>query len=71
MTLALERVELARGGRTLLRDVSFALDSGVVAVVGPNGVGKTTLLRAMSGALAPERGSIALDGIGVRALDSR
>jgi len=29
-TLALERVELARGGRTLLRDVSFALDGGVV-----------------------------------------
>ena len=71
MTLALERVELARGGRTLLRDVSFALDGGVVAVVGPNGVGKTTLLRAMSGALAPERGFIALDGVGVRALDPR
>jgi iron complex transport system ATP-binding protein len=71
MTLALERVELARGGRTLLRDVSFALDGGVVAVIGPNGVGKTTLLRAMAGALAPERGTIALDGIGVRALDPR
>ncbi|HEY6233574.1 MAG TPA: ABC transporter ATP-binding protein [Candidatus Elarobacter sp.] len=71
MTLVLERVELARGGRTLLRDVSFALDGGVVAVVGPNGVGKTTLLRAMAGALAPERGTIALDGVGVRALDAR
>jgi iron complex transport system ATP-binding protein len=71
MTLALERVELARGGRTLLRDVSFALAGGVVAVVGPNGVGKTTLLRAMAGALAPERGTIALDGADVRALDAR
>ncbi len=71
MTLALERVELARGGRTLLRDISFALDGGVVAVVGPNGVGKTTLLRAMAGALAPERGSVTLDGTDVRALDAR
>jgi ABC-type cobalamin/Fe3+-siderophores transport system ATPase subunit len=71
MTLALERVELARGGRTLLRDVSFALDAGVVAVVGANGVGKTTLLRAMAGALAPEHGTIALDGVDVRALDPR
>ena len=71
MTLALERVEMARGGKTLLRDVSFALDGGVVAVVGPNGVGKTTLLRAMAGALAPERGTIELDGVGVRALDQR
>jgi len=69
--LALERVELARGGRTLLRDVSFALDGGVVAVVGPNGVGKTTLLRAMAGALAPERGTIVLDGVGVRSLEPR
>jgi iron complex transport system ATP-binding protein len=71
VTLALERVELARGGRTVLRDVSFALDGGVVAVVGANGVGKTTLLRAMAGALAPQRGAIALDGIDVRALDPR
>lgn len=71
MTLALERVELARGGRTLLRDVSLALEGGVVAVVGPNGVGKTTLLRAMAGALAPASGSIALDGVDVRGLDVR
>lgn len=71
VTLALEGVELERGGRTLLRDVSLALDGGVVAVVGPNGVGKTTLLRAMAGALAPVRGTITLDGVDVRALDAR
>ena len=71
MTLALERVEIARGGRTLLRDVSFALDGGVAAVVGSNGVGKTSLLRAMAGALAPAAGAILLDGIDVRALVPR
>ena len=39
---------LAIGGRTLLRDVSFALERGEhVALVGPNGSGKTTLLEAM------------------------
>lgn len=70
-TLALDRVEVARGGRTLLRDVSFTLGGGVVAVVGANGVGKTTLLRAMAGALAPERGTITLDGVDVRVLDPR
>src|SRR6202163_2503638 len=71
MTLVLEHVELARGGRTLLRDVSLALEGGVVAVVGPNGVGKTTLLRAMAGSLAVAAGSIDLDGVPIRSLDPR
>ena len=71
MTLTLERVEIERGGRTLLRDVSLALEGGVVAVVGPNGVGKTTLLRAMAGSLGVAAGSIALDGVPIRSLDPR
>jgi len=71
VTLALERVSVARGGRTLLRDVSLTLDGGVVALVGPNGVGKTTLLRAMAGVLAPSAGTIALDGVAVRTLPPR
>ena len=71
MTLALERVEIERGGRTLLRDVTLALDGGVVAVIGPNGVGKTTLLRTMAGVLAPAAGTVRLDGTSVRALDPR
>src|ERR1700681_2417357 len=71
MTLVLEHVELARGGRTLLRDVSLALEGGVVAVVGPNGVGKTTLLRAMAGSLGVAAGSVALDRVPIRSLDPR
>ena len=71
MTLALERVEIERAGRTLLRDVSLVLPGGVVAVVGPNGVGKTTLLRAMAGSLAVAAGAVALDGVPIRSLDPR
>jgi iron complex transport system ATP-binding protein len=70
-SLALEHVEIARGGHTLLRDVSLALDGGVVAVVGPNGVGKTTLLRTIAGVLAPAAGTVRFDGTPVRALDAR
>ncbi|HZO94939.1 MAG TPA: ABC transporter ATP-binding protein [Candidatus Baltobacteraceae bacterium] len=71
MTLELERVAIARGGRTLLGDVTLALESGFVALVGRNGVGKTTLLRTMAGALAPAEGAVRLDGVDVRALAPR
>ncbi len=71
MTLVLERVAIARGGRTLLHDVSLALEDGVVALVGRNGVGKTTLLRTLAGALAPAAGRVLLDGVDVRALEPR
>jgi iron complex transport system ATP-binding protein len=70
-TLALRGVTLARGGRTLLHDVTLALDGGVVALLGPNGVGKTTLLRTMAGVLAPKAGTVALDGTPLRMLHAR
>ncbi len=71
MTLALDAVEIARGGRTLLRDVSLTLAHGVIAIVGPNGVGKTSLLRAMAGALPPAHGTVTLDGTPVAAMVPR
>ncbi|HYZ16857.1 MAG TPA: ABC transporter ATP-binding protein [Candidatus Acidoferrum sp.] len=71
MKLALERIAIARGGRTLLREIDLELHSGVVALLGPNGVGKTTLLRTMAGVLAPAAGTITLDGVDVRTLEPR
>jgi ABC-type branched-subunit amino acid transport system ATPase component len=53
-----------RFGQTkLFRDVNFALQSAqVMAVVGENGVGKTTLLDCLSGDVQSYRGSTLLDG---------
>jgi ATP-binding cassette subfamily F protein uup len=49
------------GGRTLLRDVSWQLGPGDrVGVVGVNGSGKTSLLRVLSGAVAPDSGTVAI-----------
>jgi iron complex transport system ATP-binding protein len=49
--------------RHILKNVSFTLQAGTcTALIGPNGVGKTTLLRAISGALSPRSGSILLEG---------
>jgi len=50
--VALERAAVGYGGQPLLRDVSLAVVPGdFVAIVGPNGGGKTTILRALLGVL--------------------
>jgi len=75
-TIKLENVSrsFTIGGAPLpvLIDVSFEVqDRGVVAVVGPNGSGKSTLLRLISGLLAPEQGSITINGAPVDDADQR
>lgn len=51
------------GGRQILHDVSFCLEGNqVLAVLGPNGVGKTTLLKCMMGLLKWDSGESRLDG---------
>jgi branched-chain amino acid transport system ATP-binding protein len=51
------------GGTTVIRGLSLAVGQGEVAVViGPNGHGKTTLLRAISGLLRPDAGTVTLAG---------
>ncbi len=65
MTLVLEAVRLSRrfGGLRAVSDVSLELHRGELhAVIGPNGAGKSTLVNLLSGELAPDSGSIRIEG---------
>ena len=58
------------GGRLMLRDINLDVGAGeYIAIMGESGVGKSTLLNLIAGLDAPDRGSIALDGAELTALD--
>ena len=62
--LRLRNVEARYGAFVALQHVSLIVPQGsVVALLGPNGVGKTTLLRTVSGMMSPSDGEITFDGI--------
>jgi len=63
LELSVAGLSVARGGRRVLENVDFRLASGEALVVtGRNGVGKSTLLRALAGLLPPLAGTIVLEG---------
>ena len=62
-SLTVQNMSVALGDRTVIHHLSATLQGGhLVALVGPNGVGKTTLLRAVAG-LIPSSGAIRVNGV--------
>ncbi len=56
-----KNLSVGYGANTVLRNVALHLDAGeIVTIVGPNGSGKTSLLRAIIGATEPKSGEITL-----------
>ncbi|HYF94093.1 MAG TPA: heme ABC transporter ATP-binding protein [Symbiobacteriaceae bacterium] len=72
MYLSVEHLTCGYGGRPVLRDFSAGLDKGAfVAIVGPNGCGKSTLVKALSRGLRPSSGRVVLDGRDVWSMKPR
>jgi NitT/TauT family transport system ATP-binding protein len=61
------------GTRTVaVEDVDLGIEPGqIVSLIGPNGGGKSTLLRVIAGLLPPDRGEVLLDGVQIRGPDPR
>lgn len=61
--LATESLDLAYGELVACRDIAITVGAGeIVTLIGANGAGKTTILRAIAGSLAPRAGVIRFDG---------
>jgi len=61
--LEMQNVTLAYGQRSVLRELSLQVYQGeLLGLVGPNGCGKTSIIKALSRVLTPESGRILLDG---------
>ena len=59
------------GGIVALKDVNLEVEKGsVVAIIGPNGSGKTTMLNVITGVYVPDEGRILLDGTEIQGMTS-
>lgn len=59
VVVEVDRLDKGYDGRALIKDLSFSLPrNGIVGVIGPNGVGKTTLFKTIVGLETPDSGSV-------------
>lgn len=72
MQIDVQDLVFSYGGADVLQGVSFCADKGErIAVLGPNGVGKSTLFRCMLGTLTDYKGSVLVEGQEIRTLSQR
>lgn len=69
--LEVKKLHAGYGKLSVLHDVNVQVEKGeFVALIGPNGVGKTTLMRSISGLLPPTSGAITFLGTDITGLDA-
>jgi branched-chain amino acid transport system ATP-binding protein len=68
--LRVTNIETYYGPIMAIRGVSFAVPEGaIVAILGANGAGKTTILKTISGAMDPQKGTVVFDGRPIQGMD--
>ena len=61
--LKLENISLSFGNRQILENINFEINRGeIFGMLGPNGVGKSTIFNLVTGLISPEKGSIFIGG---------
>ena len=70
--LSAHRISLAYDGTTIVSDLDLSIEEGTITtIIGPNGCGKSTMLRALARLLKPTSGSVVLDGRAIHDLPTR
>ena len=70
--ILLSKVTFKRGDRKILDNISLKIPTGkIVAVMGPSGTGKSTLMKLMTGELKPDSGNITYKGVDIATMSSK
>jgi iron complex transport system ATP-binding protein len=70
--LDVSSVEFSYGERKIIDDISFQAEGNrIISILGPNGVGKTTLIKCLCNFLKPQNGKVTIDGQDISLLPSR
>ena len=72
MSIEVRNLSFSYGDRPVLHDISFSVDKGeFLSILGPNGVGKSTLFRCVLGLLSGYTGQVLVEGIDSRSFSVR
>jgi ATP-binding cassette subfamily C protein len=68
--VSLDDVCVSRGGQVVMESASLEVSAtGITAILGPSGAGKTTIVDLLTGLVRPDTGTVRIDGVPLEALD--